>query len=56
MGENAQRGWRGFGEEERKRKRAINEERQHRCDQRLSASPSALTREGRMMSELSKEK
>lgn len=48
MGENTQRGWRGFGEEERKRKRAINEEeRQHRYDQHLSASPSALTAEGR---------
>lgn len=34
MGENTQRGWRGFREEER----TINEEeRQHRQDQRLSA-------------------
>lgn len=48
MGENTQGGWGGLGGGERKRKRAINEEeRQHRYDQRLSASPSAVTGEGR---------
>lgn len=43
-----QRGWRGFGEDELKRKRVINEEeRKHRYDQCLSASPPRSDRRGK---------